>query len=105
MALWSVKQLSDYLSIKSNTLYAWASQGRIPSIKIHGLLRFKKEEIDEWLESHRREKPKDPPLDPPRKSEDIDFLIARANHDVYNSRRGETRPRSAPRKEKSDGAV
>lgn len=50
MGFIDVKQASTYMSIKIKTLYAWASQGRMPYYRINGLLRFKKEELDSWME-------------------------------------------------------
>ncbi len=47
----SIKDLSQYLQIKPSTLYAWASKGIIPHYKVHGLLRFKQDEIDAWIAS------------------------------------------------------
>jgi len=41
---WDVRELSVYLHVKPSTLYAWAGQRRIPCLKIHGLLRFRREE-------------------------------------------------------------
>lgn len=46
-----VSALSHLLNIKPCTLYAWAAQGRIPCLKIHGLVRFQKKEIDKWMEN------------------------------------------------------
>ncbi len=104
--LWDVQAVSRYLNIKACTLYAWAAQGRIPCLKIHGLVRFRKDEIDRWLEG-LRERPKAKEYLPVRASAfDLDRVIARAKRDAYNSRRGETRPRSSPiGKEAADGAV
>ena len=53
---WDVQALSAHLNIKPSTLYAWAAQGRIPSLKIHGLVRFNRTEIQRWLESFRAQK-------------------------------------------------
>jgi len=53
MKLVNVKKLSESLNIKESTLYAWAEQCKIPSLKIHGLLRFDIDEIDEWLKECR----------------------------------------------------
>ena len=39
--LLTVKELASHLHIKPSTLYAWAGQGRIPCLKIHGLLWFR----------------------------------------------------------------
>jgi len=103
---WDVQTLSAYLNIKPCTLYAWAAQGRIPCLKIHGLVRFRKVEIDCWLESFRA-RPKTEKSRPVRASAfDINRVIARAKRDAYNSRHGETRQRSSPiGKEAADGAV
>jgi excisionase family DNA binding protein len=49
-ALLTIRQLADYLNIKRSTLYAWVEQGFIPHYKMNRLIRFKKEEIDAWLE-------------------------------------------------------
>lgn len=103
---WDVQRLSAYLNIKACTLYAWAAQGRIPCLKIHGLVRFRKDEIDQWLEGFRGQ-PK--AAESPRvrgSAFDIDRVIARAKRAAYNSPHGETRPRSSPiGKEAADGAV
>ncbi len=104
--LLTVKEVATSLQIKQTTLYAWAAQGRIPCIKIHGLVRFRKEEIDLWVDSFREQsKAAGPPRTHPR-AFDIDRVIARAKRAAYNARHGETRPRSSPiRKEEVDGAV
>lgn len=62
MTLWDVKELSKQLSIKPSTLYAWASHGKIPHVKIHGLIRFRPEEIESWLVSFRKERVKVPSM-------------------------------------------
>ena len=49
--LLTVKALSQRLQITPSTLYAWANQGKIPSRKIHGLVRFDPTDIDRWLAS------------------------------------------------------
>jgi len=103
---WDVQRLSAYLNIKACTLYAWAAQGRIPCLKIHGLVRFRKDEIDQWLEGFREH-----PIatESPRvrgSAFDIDRVIARAKRAAYNPPHGETRQRSSPiGKEAADGAV
>ena len=103
----TVKDLSEYLHIKPATLYAWAARGKIPCVKIHGLLRFRRDEIEQWLETFRKQQSK-PSLKPRnrRRSLDIDRLITSAKREVYTAHRGETRPKSSPiGKEDTDGAV
>lgn len=102
----TVKQVSHYLQIKPSTIYAWVVQGRIPFVKIHGVVRFRQEEIDRWVESFRKDGAKILPVDfRGEDQKDIDLLIAKARREAYNSRRGETRPISSPGKEGKDGAV
>ena len=87
----TVKALSQRLQIKPSTLYAWASQGKIPCRKIHGLVRFDATEIDRWLSSFS-------PLQSvptqirTRKMDhtDLEQLIASAKRAVYTSGHGET---------------
>jgi excisionase family DNA binding protein len=104
--LLDVNAVSMLLNIKPCTLYAWAAHGRIPCLKIHGLVRFRKDEIDQWLASFR-ERPKTEESSRVRASAfDIDRVIARAKRGAYNPRHGETRQRSSPiGKEAADGAV
>lgn len=77
-----IKALSDYLQIKVSTLYAWSAQHKIPSIKIHGVVRFQKDEIDAWLEDFRQKKVKETKGVFKEKECDIDSLIARAKREV-----------------------
>lgn len=96
----TVQQVSSYLQIKTSTIYAWVGQGRIPFVKIHGVIRFQQEEIDQWVESFRKNKEELPRASFRGKDrKDIDLLIAKAKWDVYNGRCGETRPISSPEKE------
>jgi excisionase family DNA binding protein len=89
--LLTVKALSQRLQIKPSTLYAWASHGKIPCRKIHGLVRFDPTEIDRWLSSFFPPK-SEPPQIPTRRADhaDLDRLIARAKREVYTSGHGET---------------
>ena len=100
-----IKTLSEYLNIKTSTLYAWVSRKRIPYIKIGGLIRFRKEEIDPWVESFRKSSEKINVTHQNSDSREIDSLIESAKREAYNRNRGETRPKSALRKENRDGAV
>lgn len=49
--LLTIDEVADYLRVKKRTIYEWLKSGKIPAIKAVGQWRFKKEKIDEWLES------------------------------------------------------
>ena len=98
---WDIRQLAVYLNVKPATLYAWAAQGKIPSLKLHGLLRFRQDEIDQWLESCRvTSQPAVPVPQKPRQRplHNVDALIERAKCAIY-TQRGETSIASPFRKE------
>ena len=46
-----IKELSEYIGIKVNTIYSWVSQKKIPHKKIGRLVRFDLIEINPWIES------------------------------------------------------
>ena len=46
----TVKELAEYLKIAEKTAYRFALEGRIPAFKIGGAWRFRKGEIDRWIE-------------------------------------------------------
>jgi len=47
----SISSLSAYLQIKPKTLYARVKE--IPHYKVGRLIRFKREDVDAWMEQHR----------------------------------------------------
>ena len=88
--LLTVKELSARLNIKPSTLYLWASQGKIPCIKIHGLIRFYLDTIIAWL--HSFEPRQITPLPPWTRQPhlDVNRLIEAAKREVYTPGHGET---------------
>ncbi len=51
----NIKEVSEYTSLPVKTLYEWASQGRIPSIKFGRRVLFDLEDIDMLLNSLKRD--------------------------------------------------
>ena len=49
----SPQELSAYVGLSLNTIYAWVSQRKIPHIKISRLVKFNISEINEWMKSMR----------------------------------------------------
>jgi len=107
MTLLTVKDMATRLQVKEKTLYAWASQGKMPCIKVNGVIRFDARAIEQWLQTCSV------PVGPPRLSAttrrtgaatSLDHLIESATRAVYTAR-GETRPVASPHgKERTHGA-
>jgi excisionase family DNA binding protein len=97
---WSIQDLSKYLGIKTSTLYAWVGEKRIPHYKVGQLVRFKRSEIDLWMEGNRKEcvdldKAARKALRPSRKAKiDVDRIIRKAIDE--GKREGYTTPHGKP---------
>ena len=50
----TLKELSEYLKIAEKTLYGYAQKGMVPGIRIGSAWRFRRTDIDQWLEERRR---------------------------------------------------
>jgi excisionase family DNA binding protein len=50
-SLMTIDEVAEYLRVKKRTVYDWVKKGKIPAIKAVGLWRFRRERIDQWLES------------------------------------------------------
>ena len=50
----NIKELSEYTSLHVKTLYEWAGQGKIPSIKYGRRVLFDLEDIDKVMTSLKR---------------------------------------------------
>lgn len=86
MKLITIDELSEYLKIKQSTLYSWASSSMIPSYKLNGVLRFDKDEIEEWVKKNKVE-PFNPKQriklsDMQNKNVDINGIVKRAISEV-----------------------
>ncbi len=43
------KQLSELLQVDQSTVYWWSHTGFIPHVKLGKLVRFKEEEVEQWV--------------------------------------------------------
>ncbi len=50
----NIKEVSEYTSLPKTTLYEWAGQGKIPSIKIGRRVLFDLNDIDKAMASLKR---------------------------------------------------
>ena len=48
--LLSTKEISSLLHVHPKTIYKWVNERKIPSLNTNGLLRFRRQDIEKWLE-------------------------------------------------------
>lgn len=48
-----IDELAEYLKLQKQTIYNWLHQGKISGIKVGGVWRFDRREIDIWLKSRK----------------------------------------------------
>ncbi len=107
MPLLTVKDVAARLHVNEKTVYSWVSQGKIPCMKLNGVIRFDQTDIQQWLQRcYVSVGPPHMPATNRRKGSatSVDTLIERATRAVYTAC-GETRPIASPKgKEGTDGA-
>lgn len=52
----TIKDVAEFLQIAEKTIYRMAADGKIPAFKVGGSWRFRRKEIEKWLESRRNDK-------------------------------------------------
>lgn len=50
----TIREVSEYLKLAEKTTYRLAAEGKIPAFKVGGSWRFRKSEIDSWIESQKK---------------------------------------------------
>ncbi len=53
--LMDIKQVCTYLNVKMSFIRSMVFNGKIPAVRIGGLMRFSKADIDSWVEQHKIE--------------------------------------------------
>jgi excisionase family DNA binding protein len=49
----SVEEIAAYLGVKKDTVYKWVRLRGMPTHKVGRLVKFRQEEVDEWVKSGR----------------------------------------------------
>ena len=52
--LMTVEDVAEYLRVKPSTVYEWAANGKLPSVKVGRLWRFERSEIEKWVRENRQ---------------------------------------------------
>ncbi len=50
----TLKEIAEYLKMSERTIYGYAQQGKLPGIKVGSAWRFRRSDIDQWLEYQRQ---------------------------------------------------
>lgn len=50
----TIREVANYLKLNEKTTYRLVSEGKIPGFKVGGAWRFRKAEIDRWIEEQER---------------------------------------------------
>lgn len=49
----TVREVAGYLNVDEKTIYRLAQRGDLPGFKVAGTWRFKKRDIDQWIEQQK----------------------------------------------------
>jgi len=49
----TVREVAGYLNVDEKTVYRLAQRGELPGFKVAGTWRFKKRDIDDWIERQK----------------------------------------------------
>jgi len=50
----TLKEVAAYLKLAERTVYLYAQNGKLPGIKIGSAWRFRRSDLDRWLDEQRR---------------------------------------------------
>jgi excisionase family DNA binding protein len=50
----TIRQVAEYLQVTERTIYKLAWAGQLPGFKVGNTWRFKKDDIDKWIETNKR---------------------------------------------------
>jgi excisionase family DNA binding protein len=49
----TLKEVAEYLKLAEKTAYRLAAEGKLPGFKVGGSWRFKREDIESWIEKSK----------------------------------------------------
>ena len=89
----TIKEASEYLKVRTGTLYSWAEKGIIPAYKFGRLIRFKRDDLEAWTEGQKIENSPTASLKSTITG-DIRSIINNASRSVIMSHKGKARTAS-----------
>lgn len=52
--IFTIRELATYLKLAEKTAYRLASEGKLPGFKVGGSWRFRKSEVDSWIQTQEK---------------------------------------------------
>jgi excisionase family DNA binding protein len=49
----TLKEVADYLKLTEKTAYRLVAEGKLPGFKVGGAWRFKREDLEAWIETQK----------------------------------------------------
>jgi len=74
----TVPEVASILSVRQSTVYQWAKPGEIPHYRLGRIVRFKRKDLEVWIEGHRKDKD----IGEERKATEILRAIGRGAQDI-----------------------
>lgn len=53
--LMTLPEVAQFLKIAERTVYLWAQRGKLPGFKMGTVWRFKREDMDRWIEDQKQQ--------------------------------------------------
>jgi PTS system nitrogen regulatory IIA component len=53
--LMTLPEVAQFLKIADRTVYLWAQKGKLPGFKMGTVWRFKREDIDRWIDVQKQQ--------------------------------------------------
>lgn len=50
----TIQEIAEYLKLNEKTAYRLASEGKLPGFKVGGSWRFKRVDIEQWIEEKKQ---------------------------------------------------
>jgi excisionase family DNA binding protein len=73
----TVLDVASLLSVRPSTVYQWVSSGQIPHYRLGRIMRFKRKDLEAWVEGFRKER-----ADEERKAREVVRTIVREAQDI-----------------------
>ena len=59
--LMDIREVAKYLRVKDSTVYTWAQEGKLPAFRLGRLWRFRRDDLESWLENKRCDQAQEEP--------------------------------------------